>query len=232
MNLLFQIVDNKQFWKLLQMLHSDLHIAHCTKMIIMILSHYKKICDKIRLNFTESWYVFIALNAWSSSQRVVYLKVLIYWVNVEFQFHKHLIEFTSLDIEHIDHQLMMKLMKILKNYAIKNKLFEIIINNVSNNSIFKEKLEKMMNHCKFWWDRTQNFINCLIHIINLMIQDFIQALELKTIVNNIIAQLKNEQVQDIETSRELSVVIKKILFQMIMQKSNAFINHEIRFVLW
>ncbi len=53
------------------------------------------------------------------------------------------------DIEHIDCQLMMKLMKILKNYTIKNKLFEIVINNASNNSILKEKLEKIMNHRKF-----------------------------------------------------------------------------------
>ena len=67
LNLFFQIVDNEQFRKLLQMLCSDLQIAHCTKMTIMILSHYKKICDKIRLNLTESRHVFIALNAWSSS---------------------------------------------------------------------------------------------------------------------------------------------------------------------
>ena len=64
-----------------------------------------------------------------------------------------------------------------------------------------------------------------------MTQDFIQALESKTIVDNIIVQLKNDQMQDIETSRELSVVIKKILLRLIIQKSNAFINHEIRFVL-
>ena len=64
-----------------------------------------------------------------------------------------------------------------------------------------------------------------------MIQDFIQALDLKIITDNVIAQLENEQVQDIETSRELSVVIKKILLQIIMQKSNAFINHEIKFML-
>ncbi len=214
------------------MLCSDLQIVHCTKMIIMILSHYKKICDKIRLNLTESRHVFIALNAWSSSQRVTYLRVLIYWVDVKFQFREHLIEFMSFNIEHIDRQLMMKLMKILKNYAIKNKLFKIVINNASNNSILKEKLEKIMSHCEFQWDRTQNFINCLTYIINLMTQDFIQALESKTIADNVIAQLKNEQVQDIETSRELSVVIKKILLRMIMQKSNAFINHEIRFMLW
>ncbi len=201
-------------------------------MTIMILSHYKKICDKIRLNLTESRRVFIALNAWSSSQRVTYLRVLIYWVNVKFQFREHFIEFTSLDIEHTERQLMMKLMKILKNYAIKNKLFKIVINNASNNSILKEKLKKIMSHREFQWNRTQNFINCLTHIINLVTQDFIQALESKTIADNVIAQLENKQVQDIETSRELSVVIKKILLWMIMQKSNAFINHEIRFVLW
>jgi len=62
-------------------------------------------------------------------------------------------------------------------------------------------------------------------------QDFIQALESKAIANNVIMQLENEQMQDIETSRDLSVVIKKILLQMIMQKSNAFINHVIRFAL-
>ncbi len=205
------------------MLHSDLQIAHCTKMIIMILSHYKKICDKIRSNLTESQHVFIALNAWFSSQRVAYLRVLIYWVDVKFQFREHFIEFTSLNIEHIDCQLMMKLMKILKNYVIKNKLFKIVINNASNNNILKEKLEKIMSCRKFQWNRTQNFINCLTHIINLMIQDFIQALESKTIVDNVIAQLKNDQVQDIETSKELSVVIKKILLQMIMQLITRFI---------
>ena len=44
---------------------------------------------------------------------------------------------------------MMKLMKILKNYVIKNKLFKIVIDNASNNNILKEKLEKIMSHHKF-----------------------------------------------------------------------------------
>ena len=97
-------------------------------------------------------------------------------------------------------------MKILKNYAIKNKLFKIVIDNASNNSILKEKLEKIMSHREFRWDRTQNFINCLTHIINLVTQDFIQALESKTIADNVIAQLKNDQVQDIyDHSRWMTV---------------------------
>ncbi len=44
-------------------------------------------------------------------------------------------------------------------------------------------------------------------------------------------QLENEQVQDIKASRDLSVMIKKVLLHVIMQKDNAFINHEIKFAL-
>jgi len=49
-----------------------------------------------------------------------------------------------------------------------------------------------------------------------MTQDFIQTFESKAIINNIIIQLKNEQMQNIEINKDLSVVIKKILLQMII----------------
>jgi len=40
-------------------------------------------------------------------------------------------------------------MKILKNFVIKNKLFNVVINNASNNDILKDELKKTMNHYKF-----------------------------------------------------------------------------------
>jgi hypothetical protein len=44
---------------------------------------------------------------------------------------------------------MMKLIKILKNYDIKNKLFNVVIDNASNNNILKDELEKTMNRREF-----------------------------------------------------------------------------------
>ena len=44
---------------------------------------------------------------------------------------------------------MLKLLNILKNYAIKNKLFNVIIDNASNNDILKDKLEKIMTRREF-----------------------------------------------------------------------------------
>ncbi len=63
---------------------------------------------------------------------------------------------------------MLKLLKILKNYAIKNKLFNVVIDNASNNDILKDELKKIMTRRKFRWDRTQNLINYLTYIINLV----------------------------------------------------------------
>ncbi len=44
---------------------------------------------------------------------------------------------------------MLKLLKILENYAIKNKLFNVVIDNASNNDILKDELEKTMTRRKF-----------------------------------------------------------------------------------
>ncbi len=66
-------------------------------------------------------------------------------MNVTFQYHEHLIKFTSLQVEYTDCHLMQKLFKILNTYDIKNKLFDVIINNASNNNTLKKKLERVLS---------------------------------------------------------------------------------------
>ena len=44
---------------------------------------------------------------------------------------------------------MLKLVKILKSFEIKNKFFKIVINNARNNNILKNKLNKILNQQKF-----------------------------------------------------------------------------------
>ena len=62
----------------------------------MIFLKYDEIQAKIKQDLKESRQISIALNAWFSSQKVAYLRVLIYWMNATFQYDEHLIEFTSL----------------------------------------------------------------------------------------------------------------------------------------
>ncbi len=66
-------------------------------------------------------------------------------MNAAFQYREHLIKFTSLEVKHIDHHLMQKLFKILNTYNIKNKLFDVVTDNASNNDTLKKKLERALN---------------------------------------------------------------------------------------
>ncbi len=213
------------------MLRSEITLVHCIKLLSMIFLKYDEIHAKIKQDLKESRQIFIALNAWSSSQKVTYLKVLIYWMNVTFQYHEHFIEFTSFQVKHTDHHLMQKLFKILNTYNIKNKLFDVIINNASNNDTLKKKLERALSRCNISWDRAQNLISCMTHIINLMTQEFIRVIESKTLNDNFAVSLNDDQIENVITSNSLCIVVKKIFIKLIMQKDNAFTNQWNRFAL-
>jgi len=64
----------------------------------------------------------------------------------------------------------------------------------------------------------------MTHIINLMTQEFIRAIESKTLNDNFAMSLNDDQVENVITSNDLCTVVKKIFIKLIMQKDNAFTN--------
>jgi len=64
----------------------------------------------------------------------------------------------------------------------------------------------------------------MTHIINLMTQEFIRAIESKTLNDNFVVLLNDDQVENVITSNDLCIVVKKIFIKMIMSKNNAFTN--------
>ncbi len=64
----------------------------------------------------------------------------------------------------------------------------------------------------------------MTHIINLVTQEFIRAIESKTLNDNFVVSLNNDQVKNVITSNDLCIVVKKIVIKLIMQKDNAFTN--------
>jgi len=64
----------------------------------------------------------------------------------------------------------------------------------------------------------------MTHIINLVTQEFIKAIESKTLNENFAVSLNNDQVENVITSNDFCTVVKKIFIKMIMQKDNTFTN--------
>jgi len=44
---------------------------------------------------------------------------------------------------------MLKLIKILNSFKIKDKLFKVVINNASNNNTLKNKFERILNRQEY-----------------------------------------------------------------------------------
>jgi len=57
-----------------------------------------------------------------------------------------------------------------------------------------------------------------------MTQEFIEAIESKTLNDNLVVSLNDDQVENVITSNDLCTVVKKIFIKLIMQKDNAFTN--------
>jgi len=57
-----------------------------------------------------------------------------------------------------------------------------------------------------------------------MTQEFIKAIESKTLNDNFAVSLDDDQVENVITSNDLCTVVKKIFIRLIMQKDNAFTN--------
>ncbi len=57
-----------------------------------------------------------------------------------------------------------------------------------------------------------------------MIQEFIRVIESKTLNDNLVVSLNDDQVENVITSIDFCIVVKKIFIKMIMQKDNAFTN--------
>ena len=84
-----------------------------------------------------------------NSQKILYLKILIYWIYDNFQHREYFIKFTLINIQHIKIHLMIELMRILNFYEIRRKLCNVVIDNIDNNKILKNKLKKTINRHDF-----------------------------------------------------------------------------------
>ena len=74
---------------------------------------------------------------------MTYLNILLYWVSFNYKHYEQLTEISTFNIIYDNAQLLTELIKILNFFKIKNKFFEIIIENASNNNILKKEFKKL-----------------------------------------------------------------------------------------
>jgi hypothetical protein len=67
--------------------------------------------------------------------------------------------------------------KLLKEYEIAEKFFCITTDNASNNTTMVQYLSKLLSAEGITWSHQANHIRCMAHIINLAVQEFLEAMD-------------------------------------------------------
>jgi len=83
-------------------------------------------------------------------------------------------------------------MKVLKEYNIAEKLFCITTDNATNNDTMAAYLElKLDEEFGVKWDQETQHLYCLAHVINLVVNDFLDYIRDKTTdCKNILANIR------------------------------------------
>jgi len=102
--------------------------------------------------------------------------VTIHFIDENFNLQQELLGFVPLTGHHTGEYMADVVYDLLDEYGIKEKLFCITTDNASNNIALVKELSKLLAKDGISWDWKTNHIPCLAHIINLVVQKFLNAL--------------------------------------------------------
>ena len=99
-----------------------------------------------------------------------------HYIDSTFQLHSDLLAFENLEANHTGPYLASIVFDVLDQYNLAEKLFCITTDNASNNFTMSKELENLLHNIDVDWDSSINHIPCLAHIINLVVQAFLNTL--------------------------------------------------------
>src|SRR5271169_3555261 len=104
------------------------------------------------------------------------LAITSHYIDSDFNLHRDLLAFEHLDSSHTGQYLAGVVFKIIEDHNLSQKLFCITTDNASNNYSMVRELAKLLDSIGIYRDPETNHIPCLAHIINLIVQSFLDAL--------------------------------------------------------
>ncbi len=142
LNMSFKLIEHSKFIRLINMFRLFTNILKRIFFEDQIRKKYQIIQNRLLQNLKLNIKINIALNNWTSSNNIVFMKVTNYFINKDWKYREMLLTFQSLSDVQTSETMIKIVVNILKKYKLKNRLLAIIINNASNNEKMRKKMKK------------------------------------------------------------------------------------------
>ncbi len=164
-NMFFRLMKHFEFIRLINMFRSNTKILKRTLIKDIVRNKLFVVQRKILQDKKSNIKINIALNNWTSSNNLVFMRIIDYFIDREWRLREILLDFKSLWDSHTDKFMFKKIVNLMKNHKIERQLLRLINDNVENNDKMHNHIRLILKKLDIEWNHEKNHISCLTHVI-------------------------------------------------------------------
>ena len=208
-NLFNWTIQRSFFRQLIRYLRLKTEIFDCIQLIKFIAQRAKEIRENVLKNLKSNIKIFIACDIWTNSNKLIFLKMIAYFIDKNWRYRKILFAFQFLQKRHDENKLTNVILKIFMKYKFENRLMIVTTKNIFNNRILRQCLcQKLQNH-EIEWNHKQKNFNCMTHVLQLTVT---------IILTNLNVQIRNDNIAfkfDVENFQQINLFFLKNIVRKI-----------------
>ncbi|PVH35399.1 hypothetical protein PAHAL_7G172100 [Panicum hallii] len=133
-----------------------------------VVKYYANYCAKLIVTLSDG-VSFVALTSdiWSGNAKEDYFSVVAHFINSDWQLEKRIIGLRLIDVSHSGENSAERLLHVLEEYALADKVFAVTLDNASANS---NAVERLTPRLSAYVGELFLHQHCACHIINLIVK--------------------------------------------------------------
>ena len=153
---------------------------------------------QLSIEFAKQSKVSIALDAWTSPNRISFLAIIAYYITSDFIYKNALIGFEEIHGLHTGENMASMVRKCLQEYNVDKLLFAVTTDNAGNNYTLSKHLQDQISQTKeYFWDREVMHIPCLAHVVQLAVKAFLDGIKASAENDEVVRQFNNAEINKV-----------------------------------
>jgi len=198
-NLPFNTTNNAAFRRVFKYLKRDVLLPSPTTVRVRLQSICSEIEEKIRTEIPANVKISIAVDAWTSPNKIAFLAIIGYWITDDWELKEVLLGFEHIQGAHTGENMARVIGRVLKDYGIEGQLLGFTSDSASNNTTLTQALADALNQLSIDWDCEHNHIPCMAHVVQLILGSFMDHLKIKSKGDQMPSTFKESYVEGVIT---------------------------------
>ena len=214
-NLIYRSIKKNFFKNFVKFLRFETQIFEHTQFVNIIKTRVEKIRKNVLQDLKFNIKISIACDCWINLNHLTFLKIIVYFVNKNWQFREILIAFKLLKNVHFDERLIQTMLNIFKFHKLHTWLMILIADEVKNNDKMRKHLIRKLAAMNIEWNYKNDTIYCMIHVLQLIVNALLKELNV---------QIRNEDMTFRFNLKKINEIIDNSFLKNTIKKINELMN--------